>query len=350
MRASSAMSAAPAARRHGIGWRLVPFCLAAAFLSVPSAAPTAADPPATAVVMTPDGAERAGLKAALTRREVGGQALLEAALPSSAGQERSISEGLRLLAATADGTRIASTDSIGSLTASVAIQGPDGAVALRQLPGVVAAQFIADGSALLAIDTSGALWRIASATAEGSIIAPGPFDGPITLEASGTMLLRRVSSVEAPFSAHLVRFDLATAAATSLGGDGLVYSAHPLSDGSLAVVAHRLGGATTVSRLTADGASSPIAELGSAAIAVDVAEDARIAFEIAGDGVYLLVPGAAKAHRLAAGGAPLFSPNGRELLVRQGGGASVLGLDGSVLARTDSSNSTWIACGEGCGS
>lgn len=350
MRASSAMGGAPSARRHGIGWRLVPLCLAAVFLSVPAAAPTAADPPATAVVMTPDGAERAGLKAALTRREVGGQVLLEAALPSSAGQERSISDGRRLLAASADGNRIASTDTIGGLTASLFIQGPDGAVAVRKLPGVVAAQFIADGSALLAIDTSGALWRIASATAEGSIIAPGPFDGPITREASGTMLLRRVSSVEAPFSAHLVRFDPATAATTSLEGEGLVYSAHPLRDGSLAVVAHPVGGATTVSRVTADGSSTPIAELGSAAIAVDVAEDARIAFEIAGDGVYLLEPGAAKPHRLGAGGAPLFSPNGRELLVRQGGGTSVLGLDGSLLARTDSSNSTWIACGEGCAS
>ena len=345
MRASSAMSGAPPARRHRIVWRLVPFCLAATFLSVPSAAPTAADRPATAVAMTPDGAERAGLKAALTRREVRGQVLLEAVLPSPGG-----SEGLLLLAASADGTRIASADRMGGLTARVAIQGPDGAVAVRQLPGVVAAQFIADGSALLAIDTSGALWRIASATAEGSIIAPGPFDGPITPEASGTMLLRRVSSVEAPFSAQLVRLDPATGAATPLDGDGLVFSAHPLSDGSLAVVAHRVGGATTVSRVTADGASSPMAELGPGAIAADVAEDARIAFEIAGDGVYLLEPGAAKAHRLGAGGAPRFSPDGRELLVRQGGGTSVLGLDGSVLARTDTTNSTWIACGEGCGS
>ena len=350
MRASSAPGGAPPARRHRIVWRLVPFCLAAALLSVPAAAPTAADPPATAVVMTPDGAERAGLKAKLTRREVRGQVLMEAVLPSPGGQQRSISEGLLLLAASADGSRIASADRIGGLTARVAIQGPDGAVAVRQLPGVVAAQFIADGSALLAIDTSGALWRIASATAKGSIIAPGPFDGPFTPEASGTMLLRRVSSVEAPFSAQLVRLDPATGVATSLDGDGLVFSAHPLSDGSLAVVAHRVGGATTVRRVTADGASSPIAELGPAAIAADVAEDARIAFEIAGDGVYLLEPGAAKAHRLGAGGAPRFSPDGRELLVRQGGGNSVLGLDGSVLARTDTSNSTWIACGEGCGS
>ena len=342
MRASSAMSGAPHARRHRIVWRLVPFCLAAALLSVPSAAPTAADPPATAVVMTADGAERAGLKAALTRREVRGQVLLEALLPSPGGQQ--------LLAASADGTRVASADRIGGLTARVAIQGPDGAVAVRQLPGVVAAQFIADGSALLAIDTSGALWRIASATAEGSIIAPGPFDGPFTPEASGTMLLRRVSSVEAPFSAQLVRLDPASAAATSLDADGLVFSAHPLSDGSLAVVAHRPGAATSVSRLTPNGLSNPIAELGPAAIAADVAEDGRIAFEIAGDGVYLLEPGAAKAHRLGAGGAPSFSPDGRELLVRQGGGTSVLGLDGSVLARTDTTNSTWIACGEGCGS
>lgn len=349
MRASSAIGGAPRARGR-ILWRLVPVCLAAAFVYALFAAPTAADPPATTVVMTPDGAERAGFKAVLTRREVGDQLLLEAELPAPGGEEPSIPAGPRLLATSADGTRIVSADRIGGLTASLAVQGPDGTVAVRQLPGVVAARFIADGTALLAIDTAGALWRIASATAEGAIVALGPFDGPITPEASGAMLLRRVSSVEAPFSAHLVRFDPATGAATSLGGDGLVYSAHPLSDGSLAVVAHPIGGATTVSRLTADGASSPIAELGSAAIAVDVAEDARIAFEVAGDGIYLLEPHAAKPHRVGPGAAPVFSPNGRELLVRQGGGTSVLDLDGSVLARIDASNSTWIACGEGCGS
>ncbi len=215
---------------------------------------------------------------------------------------------------------------------------------------MVAAQFIADGSALLAIDTSGALWRIASATAEGSIIAPGPFDGPITPEASGTMLLRRVSSVEAPFSAQLVRLDPASAAATSLDANGLVFSAHPLGDGSLAVVAHRMGARNQRQPADAEWREQPDCGLGSAAIAADVAEDGRVAFEVAGDGVFLLEPGAAKAHRLGAGGAPRFSPDGRELLVRQGGGTSVLGLDGSVLARTDTTNSTWIACGEGCGS
>ena len=350
MRASSVMGGAPRARRPRLLWRLLPFCLAVAFISAPLAAPATADPPATTVLMTSDGAERAGLEAALTRREVGGQELLEAKLPAPASQEASISAGLRLLATSTDGTRIASADKIGGLTASLSIQGPDGAVALRQLPGVVAARFTADGTALLAIDTTGALWRIASATAEGAIIAPGPFDGPITPEPSGTMLLRRVSSVEAPFSAHLVRFDPATGAATPLGGDDLVYSAHPLSDGSLAVVAHPVGGATTVTRLGVDGASSRIAELGTAAIAVDVSGDARIAFEIAGDGVYLLEPHGAKPHRLGPGSGPLFSPNGRELLVHQGGSASVLDLDGSVLARIDAANSSWIACASGCGS
>jgi hypothetical protein len=330
--------------------RLVPVCLPAAFIFALLAAPTTADPPAETRVMTPDSAERAGLTVRLTRRAVGGQVVLEAQLPPARSPEASLAEGLRLLATTADGTRIASADQIGGLTASLSIQGPDGTVAAREIPGVVAAEFVADGSALLAIDTRGALWRLASATAEGAIIAAGPFGGPITLEPSGTLLVRRVSSVEAPFAAHLVRLDPATGVATRLGGEELVYSAHPLGDGSLAIVAHPIGGAMTVTRLTADGRSTLLVELPSAAIAVDVARDATVAFEVAGDGVYLLEPGGARAHRLGPGRAPTFSPNGSELLVQLGGGAAVTDLNGSVLARIDSASAAWIACGEGCAS
>ncbi|MEP6680627.1 MAG: hypothetical protein ABJB65_04020, partial [Chloroflexota bacterium] len=291
----------------------------------------------------------AGIRAGLTRRAVGGQVVLEAQLPASP-QGAPGQEGLRILATTADGDQIASVDRVGSLSASLSIQSPDGAVAARQMPGAVAAEFTADGSFLFVVDTSGALWRLASATADGAIIAPGPFDGPIRLEPKGTLLLRRVSSVEAPFSAQLVRFDPRTGAGTALVADGLVYSAHPLSDGSLAVVAHPIGGGTSVRRLGVDGSITPIADLGPAAIDVDVAADATIAYEEAADGIYLLKAGAAKAERLGRGRAPSFSPNGRELLVLRDGAASVLDLDGSVLAEIDSADASWIACGEECGS
>lgn len=339
----------PAPRPRRAAQRLVPVCLAAAFVFATLAGPATADPPALAHVFAPDGAQRAGLRVGLTRREVGGQVLVEAQLPASP-QDASVQDGLRLLATTADGGQIASVDRVGGLSASLSIQRPDGAVATRQMPGVVAAQFTADGSLLFVVDTSGALWRLASATAEGTIIAPGPFDGPIHLEPAGTLLLRRVSSVEAPFSAHLVRFDSTTGAATLLGGDGLVYSAHPLNDGSLALVAHPIGGGTSIRRLAVDGSISPIADLGPAAIDVDVAADTTIAYEEAGDGIYLLKRGGVRAERLGRGRAPASSPNGRELLVRRDGAASVLDLDGSVLAEIDSADATWIACGEECGS
>jgi len=329
--------------------RLVPVCLLLAFAFALVVAPATADPPADTRVISPDGARLAGLSAGLTRRDVGGQPLLEAQLPMLSSRD-AVSGRLRLLATSPDGTQIASADQIGGLTAAVTIQRSDGAIAVRDMPGVVAAQFTADGSALLAIDTRGALWRLASATAQGTIVAPGPFDGPITREPSGTILLRRVSSVEAPFTAHLVRFDPASGATSRVGGDELVYSAHPLSDGSLAVVAHPIGGATIVSRLARDGATTRIAQLEAAAIAVDVAADAGIAFEVAGDGVYLLEPGGAKPHRLGPGRAPTFSPNGRELLVQLGAGTAVLDLSGSVLAQMDAANAAWIACGEGCAS
>ncbi len=339
----------PPTRSRRAAQRFVPVCLAAAFAFATLAAPTTADPPAPAHVFAPDGAQRAGIRAGLSRRAVGGQVVLEAQLPASPpaapGQD-----GLRLLATTDHGEQIASVDRVGSLSASLRIQSPDGAVATRQMPGAVAAEFTADGSFLFVVDTSGALWRLASATADGAIIAPGPFDGPIRLEPNGTLLLRRVSSVEAPFSAQLMRVDPLTGAGTPLGGDGLVYSAHPLSDGSLAVVAHPIGGGTSVRRLGVDGSTTPIADLGPAAIDVDVAADTTIAYEEVGDGIYLLKAGAAKAERLGRGRAPSFSPNGRELLVRRDGAASVLDLDGSVLAEIDSADASWIACGEECGS
>jgi hypothetical protein len=349
MRVPSATTGASCAGPRRAIYRLLPVCLPVAFAFALVVAPATADPPAETRVMTPDGARRAGMWAGLTRREVGGQVLLEAQLPQVSSRE-AVSGALRLLATSHDGTQIASADQIGSVTAAITIQRPDGGVAVRDLPGVVAAQFTADGSALLAIDTRGALWRLASSTAQGTIVAPGPFDGPITREPSGTLLLRRVSSVEAPFTAHLVRFDPVTGAANRLGGDDLVYSAHPLSDGSLAVVAHPIGGATTVSRLARDGATTRIAQLEPAAVAVDVAANAGIAFEVAGDGVYLLEAGRAKPHRLGPGRAPTFSPNGRELLVQLGGGTAVLDLDGSVLVQMDAATATWIACGEGCAS
>jgi hypothetical protein len=330
--------------------RLLPVCLPATLLFVLLAAPATADPPAETRVLSPDDAQRAGLRTGITRRQVGGQALLEAQLPPPRSAQASVSDRLRLLATSPGGEQVATADQVGSLSASLTIQRLDGTIAVREMPGVVAAQFTADGSALLAIDTRGALWRLATATAEGTIIAPGPFDGPIIREPSGRLLLRRVSSVEAPFTAHLVRVNAANGEASRVGSDDLVYSAHPLADGSLAVVAHPLGGATTVTRLTSDGATTPLAELGPSAIAVDVAADTAIAFEVAGDGIYLLEPGDPGPHRLGSGRAPAFSPNGKELLVQRGAGAAVVDLDGSVLAQSDALNASWISCGEGCGS
>jgi hypothetical protein len=350
MPAPLATTGLPRTRPRRTVHRLLPVCLPATLLFVLLVTPATADPPADTRVLAPDDAQRAGLRTGVTRRQVGGQALLEAQLPPARSAPASVSDPLRLLATSPGGDLVATADEVGSLNARLTIQRPDGTVAVREMPGIVAAQFTADGSALLAIDTRGALWRLATETAEGRIIAPGPFDGPITREPSGTLLLRRVSSVEAPFTAYLVRMNPAGGEATRLGDDELVYSAHPLADGSLAVVAHPFGGATIVTRLTIDGATTRLAELGPAAIAVDVASDAGIAFEVADDGVYILEPGGAKPRRLGSGRAPAFSPNGKELLVQRGGGAAVMDLAGSVLAQIDGPNATWISCREGCGS
>ena len=178
MPAPLATTGVPRTRPRRPVHRLLPVCLPATLIFVLIAAPATADPPAEARVLAPDDAQRAGLTTGITRRQVGGQDLLEAQLPPPRSARAEVSDRLRLLATSPGGEQVATADQVGSLSASLTIQRPDGTLAVREMPGVVAAQFTADGSALLAVDGRGALWRLATATAEGTVIAPGSVRRP----------------------------------------------------------------------------------------------------------------------------------------------------------------------------
>jgi hypothetical protein len=284
-----------------------------------------AEPPDGVTALSASEAERSGHAIALVRH---------AKLDASLVEMRVDGSGTRgqLLAVAPDAAAMAVADRIDLVSATLAIVHADGSQLRIALPGLLAASFAPDASWLAVIDGIGSLWNVSVATGAASRLAGGPFLGPVTVEPGGSVLLASVASVEAPFVSRLVRFDPAAGSVSVLSDEQLVYGSRLLADGSIAVVAHRPGG-TVVRQLTSLG-ERPLADLGPGAINVDISDDAAwIAWERHADGVYLLEPATGGARRIGAGARPRFAPDGRSLLVDDGGGTVLLGLDGSHLAR-----------------
>lgn len=267
-------------------------------------------------------AERAGSTVRLTEHRVGASTLVEVQPGASA---------LALLAVSADGSQAALADQVGELSGALTLARADGSQLRLQLPGLLAAAFAGDGDWLAVIDGRGALWRVDADSGNARPLADGPFIGSPLAADDGSLLLLAVPSVEAPYQSQLVRFAPSTGVVTPLSSDELVYAAFPLADGGLAVVAH-VPGRTVVRQLT--GTDEPVvADLGPGAVNVAVAPDGwQIAFERGGEGIFVLdAPGSA-ARSLGPGSRPCFAADGASLLVRRGGEAVVLDLDGSVIA------------------
>ncbi|HTE66999.1 MAG TPA: hypothetical protein VK736_12180, partial [Candidatus Binatia bacterium] len=251
-----------------------------------------------------------------------------------------------LLAVAPDAGMLAVADRIDPVGATLSLASADGSQLRIAVPGLLAAAFAPDASWLAVIDGSGSLWNVAVESGVLNRLAGGPFLGPVTVEPGGTVLLASVASVEAPFVSRLVRFDPADGSVARLSADQLVYGSTLLADGSIAVVAHQPGG-TVVRQLTTLG-ERHLADLGAGAINVAISLDGtRIAWERHADGVYVLEPEKGGARRIAAGARPRFAPDGGSLLVDDGEGTLLLGLDGSRLARL-SGSADFAACVGGC--
>ena len=203
-----------------------------------------------------------------------------------------------------------------------------------QLPGLLSAGFVAEGSWLAVIDGRGALWRVDAESGLSTPLSDGPFIGSPIVEADGSLLLLAVPSVQAPYRSELVRVDPETGVIAPLSSAELVYAVYPLSDGSLAIVAHEPG--RTVVRQLVAGGEELVADLGPDAVNVAVAADGRhIAFERDGQGIFMVdAPGSA-ARQLGSGSRPCFAADATAILVRRGASSVVLALDGSVLASSD---------------
>jgi hypothetical protein len=272
-------------------------------------------------------AERAGSGIRLVPHAITSSSLVEVQAGAQA-------QGLSLLAVSADGSQAALADRVAALSGDLTEVHADGSQLRIQLPGLISAGFVAEGSWLAVIDGRGALWRVDAESGRAMPLADGPFIGSPIVEADGSLLLLAVPSVQAPYQSQLVRVVPETGVVTPLSSAELVYAAYPLSDGSLAIVAHEPG-RMVVRRLAAEG-EEPVADLGADAVNAAVAADGRhIAFERDGQGIFVVEAPGSAARRLGSGTRPCFSTDATAILVRRGAASVVLALDGSVLAVFD---------------
>jgi len=166
------------------------------------------------------------------------------------------------------------------------------------------------------------------------------------IDVAGAILTLRVASVEAPFVSRLVRVAADGSQLTMLTDEQLVYGVQPLTDGSLAVTAHRPEG-TQVTRVAPKGGTQPLADLGPDAVNVSVASNgAAIAWERRGE-VFLRDLPAGQPQRLAVGGRPRFAPDGQALLVDTPTGTVLMDLRARTIA-TFTTQVAFDGCAAGC--
>jgi hypothetical protein len=251
----------------------------------------------------------------------------------------------QLLAVSPGGNTAAVAKQIGPDPTTLVLAHADQSQLRIQMPGLIAAGFAPDGSWLAVVDGKGALWRVQADTGSATHLADGPFIGGPTVEAAGSILALRVSSVEAPFVSRLARVAVDGSATAFLSDDQLVYGAQPLADGSLAVIAH--GPFSTGVWRLAGAQRRALVDLGQDAVNVAVAPAGdAVAWERSGE-VFIQELPSGQPVRLASGTRPRFSADGRSVLVELPEGSALIGGDGRTIEKF-ASQAGFATCAEGC--
>lgn len=320
--------------------------LAVVALAVGSSLQVRAGPPPAVTALDPTAAERAGVSVALSAASVAGETAIEAVGPAAGPP-------VRLLAVAPDGqaAAISSVDlgQVGPLT----IARNDGSQLRVEVPGVSGAAFEPSGAWLAVVDLAGALWRVEAATGTAARVSDGPFGSEPSVLANGQILAIRLSSVDAPAWAAAVWVDPATGAEIRLTAGGgaeseLVYRVAPLSDGSVALVRHQVGGGVEAVQLLADGTERSLATLPDA-IDAEVGPDAGFVTWAARGRVLMMPTGRSDREviELGPGTSGRFSPDGSLILVRAGNRSVVVDRTGGKVADLGPS-ACWVGDGRGC--
>jgi hypothetical protein len=307
--------------------------------------PALAQPREPALDVSADQARQTGTAISITRRGDLAPGLAEVQVQG--WEPDGARDGAGTVLALAPGGGMAAVAAqIGPAPTTLIIGRADGSQLQVPMQGLISASFAPDSSYLAAIDGAGSLWRVAANSGEARHVAAGPFLGSPLIDQDGTILVMRVPSVMAPFVSHLVRVGADGSTVTELTDDELVYGAHRLDDGSLAVVVHQPGG-TLVVRSGPPGPPTLLVNLGLDAVNVAVAPDgATIAWERSGQ-VYLQDLPAGSARLVGAGAHPRFATDGTTLLVDQPAGVTLLDRSGRALA-TFASQAAFEECVGGC--
>lgn len=341
--------------RYDVGGRKRPpltiLTMLAVLLSIGGAGLASAQPPPpAAAVLTANAAARAGLAIPFDVTPIMGDAVVQLGLAAvGAGSEAVRRTALRVLSAAPGGSAVAIADRIDDPAGGLTIAQADGSQVRTALPGVAGAAFALDGSWLAAVDGQGRAWRVDPNGGSASRLADGPFAGALAFARDGALLAIEVASVEAPYASRLVRIDPDGHVATvSTIDEPLVFSAQPLSDGSLAAVVHPLGSGVAVRRVTPRG-SSLITDLGRSTEDVAVSPDGGfVAYALADDGVYLVDMARRVTRRLGDGAMPRFAPGAAALLLQSDRGSVVIGYDGQTIQTFASPATVWSTCVGGC--
>lgn len=267
-------------------------------------------------------------------------------VPTAEQQRRA---ALRLLATAADGS-VAIADAVGDPGAGLTISHADGSQVRTALAGVSGAAFSPDRGWLAVTDASGRLWRVETDSGRATKVADGPFGAAVAFERNGSLLLVTGSSAGAPYESRLIRLNPETGGADSLyAAPGFVFSARQLADGSVAAVVHPFAGGVAVVRIGAAG-TRLLADLDPTAIDASVSADGtRIAYAVAGDGIYLTsLVDAPTRRRLGSGDLPRIAPDGSSVLAVQSGASVLLAPDGREIDRFTALTTAWTSCSEEC--
>lgn len=235
----------------------------------------------------------------------------------------------QLLAVGPDGAMAAVASQIGPDPASLVLVSTSGRQDELVMPGLIGAGFAPDGSWVAVIDGSGSIWHVSADGASAQPWIDGPFIGQPIVEADGSVIALRVSSIEAPIRSRLVRIG-PDGSVSQLADDELVYGAQLMADGSIAYAAHH--GSRLVMMRLSRGRPAQLADLGEDAIHAQLSPNAdAVAFERHG-GVFLQPTGGGGAAFVADGAKPRFAPDGRSILVDEPDGSAMFSRDGGALA------------------
>lgn len=251
----------------------------------------------------------------------------------------------RVLDVAAEAGSAAVASGVGRTVDRLTVAYVDGSQLQVPVEGLLDATFAADDSWLAVVDGAGRLWRLNLDDGALRAIADGPFLQAPLVEADGSILVLAVPSVEAPFRSRLVRVSPSGSVAR-VSDEALVYDAQQLTDGSLAIVAHRPGG-TVVRR--ADGASeATVIDLGPDAVNVSVSTDGGTVAYQRGAEAFVRVDGQ-QARSLGPGSNPIVAPDGSAILLSREGGRVLVSPSGAEMASLPAAIAL-LDCGQGCGS